>query len=277
MTPEPPRTVVMLGVPRTGKTTYLGTLWQMIDDPSVEYVREIDLRGDRAYLQELAAHIMRCEEPPRTPLSSDDGLSLTLALADFGVAQLQIPDLSGELTDTVVYGRYWSPALHAVLPSADGVLVFLHPDHLLFPRPISLLEDLVPADEPLGSPGDVPFAPEGICTAAVYVDLLENLQHVLSLRPIRLSVVVSAWDLVADHSPATWLAERLPLLDQYLAARADVFQLRLFGVSAQGGRVEDRDSLLIRGNLSQRAYVKDQRGQPVRFTAPVAWALWGVS
>ena len=71
-------------------------------------------------------------------------------------------------------------------------------------------------------------------------------------RPIALGVVVSAWDVISaldeNWRPEEFVHKRLPLLWQYLTSNPEIFRVRYYGVSAQGGnlRSENADALLER-------------------------------
>jgi hypothetical protein len=114
------------------------------------------------------------------------------------------------------------------------------------------------------------------------VDLLEAFSATpLKLRPKRIAVVVSAWDLVgSDVSPDGWLSDKMPLLDQYLRNRSDEFETRIYGVSAQGGRLpqqgqpdagSDRQALLAIQVPSCRIRVVGHSADDHDLTHPIAW------
>jgi hypothetical protein len=114
------------------------------------------------------------------------------------------------------------------------------------------------------------------------VDLLEAFSDApLELRPKRIAVVVSAWDLVGSNvTPNGWLGEKMPLLDQYLHSRSNEFETRVYGVSAQGGRLpqqgqpdegSDRQALLAMPVPSSRIRVVGHGAGDHDLTHPIAW------
>jgi hypothetical protein len=58
----------------------------------------------------------------------------------------------------------------------------------------------------------------------------------------KLAVVLSAWDKIEEEGqgimPEQSLADELPLLDQYLRHGLDRWDVRVYGLSAQGGDFE---------------------------------------
>jgi hypothetical protein len=273
------RTVALLGMPRTGKSTYMGAIWQLVQDPDDGSVIELDTTGDRQYLQRLGERVATAREVERTEVESDEGLQLLLGFATGGQARLDVPDLSGETLRQLVEDRLWHPRLEAVVDRADAILVMLHPDRLELPIPIAL------GDAALGRGSDAaagvvstPFEPRDASTAAKHLDALENVLAELNVGlPVRLAVVVSAWDVVdGDPTPKEWLTSEVPAVDSFLARNGDLVTPAIFGVSAQGGRLpQQREELLERGDVRERAYARDADGRAVSLVEPLRWACWG--
>ena len=92
---------------------------------------------------------------------------------------------------------------------------------------------------------------------------------------------MSAWDLSPNQSdPDAWLAERMPLLDQLLRAHQIEIPYRVYGVSAQGGRVPKRDKpnvesdraeLLSHTRPSTRIRIVGNGAGPHDLTHPIRW------
>ena len=127
-----PETVVFLGLPRTGKSTYLGTLWQLAQDPAEPTIVERDVTGDRSYLQKLGDQVARGEEIGRTEVSSVEGMRLTLGFEQ-GDVTVDIPDLGGETLRLLVEDRVWHPRLQDTITASNAMLLFLHPEKLELP------------------------------------------------------------------------------------------------------------------------------------------------
>jgi hypothetical protein len=271
------RTIALLGLPRTGKSTYVGALWLLIQDPSSASVVESDAAGDRSYVDELADMVGRAQEMPRTEVDSREGLAISIEFDDGPALWLSLPDLSGESVRELVEERHWRLTLEQALEDADALVLFVHPDRIGAPIPIAMaaaaagpLVDAAPAHAPV-------FEPKRACTAAKLVDAMENiLDATRRPEPLRVAIVVSAWDTVAgDRTPDAWLAERLPGLRDMLMANPDLVETRVFGVSAQGGRLPDQQSELASRELRFRVYAKDGAGRPADLSDPLRWAAGG--
>lgn len=98
--------------------------------------------------------------------------------------------------------------------------------------------------------------------------------------------MLSAWDKVEEDggtvTPEQYLASELPLLDQYLRHGVDRWDLRVYGLSAQGGDFE-RDGATDDADRNERvAEIRalDDASERIRLmmpelsrdlTEPIAW------
>ena len=59
---------------------------------------------------------------------------------------------------------------------------------------------------------------------------------------MKVALIVSAWDLApaAATDAEKWLKDRYPLLSQYLRNSEGVLDVRIYGVSAQGGQLSKK-------------------------------------
>ena len=122
------------------------------------------------------------------------------------------------------------------------------------------------------------WEPEKAPTAVVLVDLLQEMSEKRdrSLRPLRVALIVSAWDTMRDHgvTPEEWVRRDLALLHQYLLTNPDRFHCKVFGVSAQGGDVRDpheRERLRAFVDPSDRVEVVEPSGVGKDLSVPIAW------
>ncbi len=136
--------------------------------------------------------------------------------------------------------------------------------------------------EPLRSaqpnPEPEDWAPSDMPLDVRAVDLLQETLEKRS-KTLPVAVIVSAWDGAGNHAdaPAIWLAERAPLLAQFLEANADRLPHEVFGVSAQGGdfsangkpHADPEDPW-------DRAFLLHGGGTPGTLASPVEWLLDGV-
>src|SRR5437667_10335369 len=88
----------MIGLPRSGKTTFLAALWHLIDAGEVSTKLVLDqLIGDHNYLNAIVDSWRRCEEVPRTSMAAETEVAIHVHEPATGrKCILGFPDLSGE-------------------------------------------------------------------------------------------------------------------------------------------------------------------------------------
>lgn len=273
----------ILGLPRSGKTTFLAALWHLIDAGEVDSKLVLDkLVGDHKYLNGIVEAWRRCEEVPRTPRAGEMNVSMQVHEPMTGRRiVLQFPDLSGESFEDQFASRTCRPEYVEGFTRDGGILLFVNADRPL--DGITLL-DLQPAIV-----GDVDsqstaaareWTPELAPEQVRLVEVLQFLQRPPFIhRQRRLAVCVSAWDVIADPrpSPDEWLAREMPLLGQFLRNNPESFSVRVYGISAQGGDVrgiEKRSELALQ-TPSQRIQCVGHHADPHDLTAPLVWLSGG--
>lgn len=276
---------LMVGLPATGKTTFLAALWHVVESGDVQRSLKLErLQGDRDYLNWIRERWLCCEPIERTVQAAEKLVSMRLLWPESGmVTEVYFPDMSGESFNLHWTERKWSKEYDDLVSEASGVLLFIHPEQVFDPIRIGTADTLVAelgGDEEDSSSEDEEFTLWDPNSAATQVKLVELLQFFVLKRdflPIfKVSVIISAWDLVLAEgkSPEEWLQSRLPLLDQYLKANSELFPFRAFGVSAQGGRL-DLDAQRLRKGIraSERIIVVGPECEKNDLTAPVKWHM----
>ncbi|WP_233874692.1 TRAFAC clade GTPase domain-containing protein [Paraburkholderia adhaesiva] len=113
------------------------------------------------------------------------------------------------------------------------------------------------------------------------VKIVEFLQ-IANRRPLRarcrkIAVIVSAWDLVMkdkEMTPDKWLSTRRPMLGQFLETNKDIWNSRVYGVSAQDGRLpEDKEALEKIIRPSERIHIVGHGADAHDITAPIGWMI----
>lgn len=278
--------LLFVGLPQSGKTTYLAALWHVLEDQSsTTKLKRKQNSVDRMYLNQIAEAWRACTPVPRTALQSDDTtVALHLEGDGFGEFSLTVPDLGGEAFEQQLEHRKMSAAHAALFREANGVLLFVHPD-VEKGTQISEQDQIAASiggatEAPSGANGHaavpVPWKVEMLPTQAKLVELLQFLLEMVDQR-LRVAVVVSAWDLVADigQTPREYVSGRMPLLRQFLDANDDVFDHAVFGISAQGGAIPDDKSKLLGLDSLKRIQVCHENENDHDITKPLAWLLGG--
>lgn len=273
--------LLFIGLPGSGKTTFLAALWHVLSDGSgATSLRLTKLSGDRTYLNQIAMEWRECSQVLRTNLRAEQVVVLHLDGEGFGAFDLSIPDLAGEAFEQQLSDRRMSRRHNAFVQEATGVMLFLHPDvqkgtQLSVAR---RLEAELPGahEEAPGAGVDNTWSPELLPTQAKLVELLQLLLE-RTQRKLRVAVVVSAWDLVDKlGAPHEFVARELPLLQQFLEVNDDLFEYSIFGVSAQGGDITaaaEKQTLLELEDALKRIKVRQEQQTSQDITKPIAWLL----
>ena len=285
------RSISICGFPESGKTSYLAALWHLVTAKAEQTALEFDsLRnGDASHLNALATRWRNGLKQDRTEIQSNKLVSMNLKNTAGELMRLTLPDLSGESYRAMFEDRECDPLVAKILDDSQGILLLVHADTIKAPLMVTTVAAQTQA---LGSTitdnQEVAWAPRLAPTQIQLVELLQLLRLApLSVQTSRVAVVLSAWDKVESEGkqPDLFLAERLPLLKQYLEAGADKWQWKVYGVSAQGGDYEKEGEPLSGAKLAKLNGLKALEEPSMRIrvvsgnsvssdlTEPIAWLL----
>jgi hypothetical protein len=285
-----PHNFLLIGLPATGKTSFLAALWNSIQQDRVKTALELKkLDGDSAYLNKISDAWLGYEPVGRNQTDIETYVSMWLKErhGDQEV-HLTFPDISGETFKQQWASRHLTASYQNCIKTADGGILFIHPKSLAQPLRISQianLADLAEQDEDQFSAEvktpNPPTTPWDIEKAPSQVQIVELLQFLTVNQyfkgPFKLAIVVSAWDEVAPSklTPSVWVQQQLPLLAQYLSSHTDKFNVSFFGVSAQGGKYDGKDlgALQAKHPAERVQVVGDGIENPHDITEPLLWLM----
>ena len=217
---------LLVGLPASGKTTYVAALWHVIASQDVAGALALEvLDAPVDHLNALRSRWLRVEETHRTSSSAEDVATIKIRPRDGNPAtEIVVPDLAGESIQQGLIDRQWAGSFADFVRRSTGVLLFVHPGKVVESWPITDAIDVAGEETRsrlgAGATGESPASewhPGGIPTQVKLVDLLQLLCDHIDKERFRLAVVVSAWDLVGEEAlPSEWLTRALPLLDQFL-------------------------------------------------------------
>jgi len=275
---EKAHNVLIVGLPEAGKTSFIHAVDDLLQNPpSPEALRICGLASDRTYLE-------RDKERFRAGLKLEgtkraaQGAPPELWFEDPRTGRkgrLFIPDMSGEVFQDQWINREWTESYRNDLKAVSGMLVFVRAD-----VPSSNQELLGKMIGLVPNEGKAP--PWDPKKASPQVQLVDVLQFIAIKgqfpRPLRVAVLISAWDTVGKpgnrqpKAPIPFLAKEWPLLDQYLRANSETFTVRVYGVSALGG---DEEELKELSKLPPQDRVKFVEGtqESKDLTCPLRWLL----
>lgn len=276
------RSIILLGGPDSGKTNYIGRLWHALDS-GAGVLRAVEQPNDINFVLEVADHLFQGSFAPRTEHSDmrRDFEVVVAAEKDGPQSKVIVPDISGELWRNAVIDNEISPEWIEELKQADAALLFIR---------VGSDQDVRPLDwvtsrnylEKIGNAED-----QGIPTQVMLCELIHFLEDSLAKREDgglpRLSVVVSAWDLVDPdkfaQGPVAYLEREYPLVAGRLAD-LDALDVQVFGLSVVGGDLKHdvayRHSFLEQGLDEQGWVTVYDGGNWLKYndvTLPISWAV----
>lgn len=288
--------LVVCGLPSSGKTTYLAALWHLVQSQEIE--TQLTLQslsyGDYEYLNAIRGRWLRGQKQIRT-VGEAPRIGLDLRSRTGQEVSLLFLDHSGETFDQLWETRSCTADVAEHLQQRSGVLLFIRSQGLKEPVPLSEILELERAMKEALPDGTDPLEEQTISETkwkaedspdqVKVVDLLQSLSNDFRMqRRDRLAIVVSAWDLVAEYESAEhFIRERMPLLAQYLISSTANFEIRHFAVSAQGGEYLEEDpkgeypdalaALLALDAPSKRIRLVHDSTEEHDLTVPVAWLM----
>lgn len=308
------RNNVILGMPASGKSTYIAALSYILFSDEVDTVLQSQLTPDEGYISSLQQRWLLYEELKHTPTGGQTWITFNLSARDGTLAMdIELPDFSGEsLKNAVVTGIY-PEELATSLSESKGVFLFTSAggkdDDVLLSEYFSFLADEVDINDEEGEtqPQASEVAVDQSLTGQILqnstdeqkakapaksgnektfdpLEMPEQVKTLLLLQTIdgfaqrhrKLVIMISAWDVVStenkEFAPADWLEQNRPMLWQYLNFHPDLWDVRIYGVSAQGGRLPDdkvRLSKLVKP--SERVQLVGHGAAIHDLTEPLHW------
>jgi hypothetical protein len=280
---------VIMGLPASGKTTFLAALWHLVEAGEESSRLKLDrYEGDLSYLNLIAEAWRTFKKVPRTSQVGDIDVTIHLVDQETGVKGTAFfPDLAGETFDIQVESRRCRPEFVEAVAKDDGILFFITANVKGESMSVVEFNSLMPkgdleqidADAGTSSPAAlVEWAPKMVPTQVRVVQILSDLlRPPFEPRKRRLAIIISAWDLTdgLNLDPGDWLETHMPLVSQFLRANAASYIHRVYGVSAQGVSLENRKAVDQAAQLvsSRRIRVVGPIEDGHDLTAPLVWLM----
>jgi len=249
--------VSIVGLPGSGKTTFLAALWHLIQSGEIPTrLRFASMsNADYAYLNQIVKLWRKATEQGRTQVAGMKSVSMNLVDAADRAIRVTFPDVPGEDYRTMWEDRKVDEGLAGNL-GAGNIMLLINGDRIKSPAWITERMHLAKKVENGPAEDPVRWEPRLAPTQVQLVDLLQHLmRQPLDRGPRRLAVMLGAWDQAEGEglSPADFQAARLPLLDQYLKSGRDGWTFRTYGLSAQGGEFDENDANNVEAKVRKDA------------------------
>lgn len=282
--------IVAAGMPASGKSTFIAALTHLLTADQVRTeLRLTRLSVNEAHLSQLEQAWLQVKKLERTKTSSEQWVSFHVADTGTGVeTELLVPDLRGELfSQPATVGRC-QRQLWEALVDCDGLLLFTNAnarvDDMMVEELNILVEavagvecvDMAGGASAVPAKGGVPvakFRADDMPEETKLVELLQAMNRPPFRRKRRrVGVVISAWDVVSDQTPSGWLSSKRPMLSQFLKHNDSLWDIRTYGVSAQGGSLPaDQDMLRSVRRPGERVQLVGIEVGPHDLTSIVKW------
>lgn len=276
--------ILLVGLPSTGKTSFLAALWHYIGAyiPNKK-LKQYQFSTDDEYLNKIYHDWLNCKQPARTSSNDKSNTDIELFLEHTISGErliLNVPDVAGETFKQQWELRTWNKQYLKQVKNAAGLILFIHPLKL---TTLTLLHKIYKLTDGEHSDSDnsttEPWSPDKSTTQVMLVGLIQfHLLH-FTRTPMPLALVISAWEkeLESKLTPAKWLETNMPLLSQFLLANQERLDVNIYGISAQGGDFEEPEECDRLQNLSEEAdriKVQVDSEEPSNdITEPIQWLL----
>lgn len=278
--------IVLVGVPDSGKTNFIGRLWIALQAKKGRLIAPV-APADISYVEETIAHLCQGEFAPRSEDTLGQGRRdfVVPVLHKDGTGdqpiQLVVPDARGELWKSAVSSFEIPQAWMDHLKQSVGALLFVRVQSKHNVQPT----DWVTSEKALIATAPVPSENDLLPTQVVLCELLRFLEFTLKSRnpgsKPRVAVVVTAWDRLDDRKRAAGLNAYLKKEYPMFAGRIqdiESLEVRVFGTSVVGGDFTDpafKGKFLETGDLKTSGYciLSDGKTEDPDLTVPVAWLI----
>lgn len=277
------RQQLIVGMPSSGKSTFIAALRHLlVADETATALQLVKLSDEESHVNALEDKWLSCREIERTKPATEGWVEFTVRNRKTGTESvLAIPDLRGETFEQPLCTGRCVKSLYEAVGNSDAILLFTNADR---PDDAGLISDLNDMHENRDTPDTAQnnskaaprsqFKPEDMPEEVKIIEFLQMAnRRPLQARKRRIGIVISAWDVVSsDVEPTQWFGEHRPMLDQFLANNADLWETRIYGVSAQGGKLpRDREILTRIRKPSQRIILVGDETLAHDLTSPLSW------
>jgi hypothetical protein len=207
------RKVLLIGMPSTGKTTFLAALQQYFEGTSPsKKITQFKYSPDAAYLNSIHSRWLNCEQQIRTNHDTNSKKESQIFLELVSTKErlvLSVPDTAGEAFKQHWELRIWDESYNKLVQDTSGLLFFIHAEkikpHVLISDINLILKSDFMEDHPQSKGKDQveeskekDQAEEKIATwnhlntptQVIAVDLLQfHVDHLKKIRPIPLVIV----------------------------------------------------------------------------------------
>lgn len=271
----------MMGIPESGKTTFLVAFTFMLEDQTEGTRLHLNPseppEGMTKEFKEEMDHWGKFEPLTHTRVGQIHKMKYTLYDEKEERYILEIPDRYGEIFSNIVLNRYIEDETREEWLAADKILFFVNlkrmnigsQEELLTELPQEMQQLLRNGKESLEKKKDVDkkfILPDQF----MLVELLQMLQEIRKNGTF-IKFIISAWDSLNLQSidyekqlPEIIFEKYLPFVYQFLKSNSNSIKAEFWGVSAQGSDLLDKEEIKKMSQAldsMERVIVVDSKGE----------------
>lgn len=272
--------ILIAGMPASGKSTYIGALRHVLLAREIPCALEqVTLSNEESHLNNLESEWLNCNEVERTKPSTETWVKFNVKdVKTDEIVTLTVPDMRGEAFEQPATTGKCNEEILDALNVSGGLLLFTNADREDDKLLLSDFADIFGDGDCGENVQPKQFEPSKMPEEVKIVEFLQMANR-RPRKPIRrkLALVVSAWDVVDSsirNDPAKWFAQNRIMLHQFLQNNSDLWETRIYGISAQGGRLpEDKHKLEKMEVPSERITVVGPEVSEHDLTSPLRWLM----
>lgn len=283
--------IMMIGLPSTGKTTFLAALWYVVNntDEVPEALELHSLKGNQEHLNRIQNQWLEYLEVDRTNPALQETVTMELINKNSSQrTEVYFPDISGEEFRQQFEERHCNKDYFKWIENSCGALFFINCGSIERNTTIDELDVLTKriggktASTNTDKEKIVLWEEKLASQQAKLVDLFQIIATADVIKePFPVAIILSAWDLVRaiNNSPKDFFEKSFPLLGQYLKSNQAIFDITHFGISAQGAKLDKNNpelakELAIKTMIpSSRIIVKTEDDESTDITKPIKWFM----
>ncbi len=199
------RSAFLIGLPEAGKTTFLAALFHVVESSEISSALKLErLHGDHKHLNDIRGLWADAKPLERTKIPDEQTVSMLVRHTQSGlVAEVVLPDLSGESFELQWTDRRMSADFAELVKQSVGGLLLIHPakvrEEVLISEVDGIVQQLTPSTTAVeqGQSGKeslstdiaatteptVEWSPDNAPTAAKLVELLQFIARVARYAP----------------------------------------------------------------------------------------------
>ncbi len=252
------------GFPSAGKTTFLAALMNLISADNSNSKLKLHKINNLQYLMTLSEKWANMDPLERTvPSNEHIDIAINLELPNKEIVNFYLPDLSGETFQKLYEMREIPEELANYIIEANTFLFFVNVKNV---KELGLISEHFKNQANETKENNL-LKRNPTEHDPLQIQIIQLLQFFMLLRKnqkIKISFMFSAWDIMKTNchniKPDQFLKERMNMLWQYCSSNSDYIEFYTWGISAQGGEFEQKDTLLDKEYPYQRIFVEGNDG-----------------